>query len=98
MKFHYYPETDSLSIELTERDSVDSQEASPGVVLDYNSDRVLVGIDIDHASSITNISGLQSAGKDRTPVPHLKNAPKTAEVPHLTLRLLRSIFERSAAR
>ena len=58
MKFHYYPETDSLYIELTERSSVDSQEASPGVVLDYDSDGSLVGIDIDHASSITDVSGI----------------------------------------
>jgi uncharacterized protein YuzE len=59
MKLHYYSETDSLYIELTEHDSVDSKEASPGVVLDYDSNGVLVGIDIDHASTITDVSNIQ---------------------------------------
>lgn len=58
MKLHYYPDTDSLYIELTEHDSIDSKEVSPGVVLDYDSDGALVGIDIDHASTITDVSGL----------------------------------------
>lgn len=30
MKFRYYPETDSLYIELSERASVDSTEVAPG--------------------------------------------------------------------
>ncbi len=59
MKLHYYSETDSLYIEFTEHSSVDSHEASPGVVLDYDSDGALVGIDIDHASAITDVSGIE---------------------------------------
>ena len=50
MKFHYYAETDSLYIDLVERPSVDSREIKPGVVLDFDADGNLVGIDIDHAS------------------------------------------------
>lgn len=96
MKFHYYPETDSLYIELTERNSVDSQEASPGVVLDYDSDGILVGIDIDNASSITDVTGLETAGSERAPVPSTGRFPKAAGVPHLAKRLLRSIFGRIA--
>ena len=63
MKFHYYSETDSLYIELTERSSVDSREVSPGVVLDYDSDGILVGIDIDNASTITDLSGIEDTKK-----------------------------------
>lgn len=50
MKLNYYPETDSLYIDLSERPSVESREISEGVVLDYDSDGQLVGIDIDNAS------------------------------------------------
>ncbi len=50
MKLDYYPDTDSLYIDFSSRPSVDSQEVSPGVVLDYDADGTLVGIDIDHAS------------------------------------------------
>jgi len=50
MKLNYYPETDSLYIDLAERSSVESREVSEGVVLDYDSEGNLVGIDIDNAS------------------------------------------------
>jgi len=50
MKLNYYPETDSLYIDLAEKTSAESKEVSKGVVLDYDSDGNLVGIDIDNAS------------------------------------------------
>ncbi len=50
MKINYYPETDSLYIDLSARTSVDSREVSDGVVLDYDAAGNLVGIDIDEAS------------------------------------------------
>ncbi len=55
MKLNYYPETDSLYINLASRPSVESQEVSAGVVLDYDADGNLVGIDIDHASRKLNL-------------------------------------------
>ncbi|HKZ40651.1 MAG TPA: DUF2283 domain-containing protein [Candidatus Hodarchaeales archaeon] len=55
MKLNYYPDTDSLYIDLSERPSVDSREISEGVVLDYDTDGNLVGIDIDNASLKTNL-------------------------------------------
>ena len=51
MKLNYYPETDSLYIDLSERPSSESREISVGVVLDYDADGKLVGIDIDNASN-----------------------------------------------
>jgi uncharacterized protein YuzE len=51
MKLNYFPETDSLYIDLAERTSVESREVSEGVVLDYDADGRLVGIDIDNASA-----------------------------------------------
>jgi uncharacterized protein YuzE len=50
MKLNYYPDTDSLYLDLSERSSVESKEVSEGVALDYNADGNLVGIDIDNAS------------------------------------------------
>jgi uncharacterized protein YuzE len=50
MKLNYYPDTDSLSIDLSERPSVESREISEGIVLDYDTEGNLVGIDIDNAS------------------------------------------------
>jgi uncharacterized protein YuzE len=50
MELNYYPETDSLYIDLSSEPSVDSREVSDGVVLDYDAEGNLVGIDIDHAS------------------------------------------------
>ena len=50
MRLSYHQSTDSLYIDLAERPSVDSREISDGVVLDYDADGNLVGIDIDRAS------------------------------------------------
>ena len=50
MRLNYYPETDSLYINLSEQPSVESQEISEGILLDYDSAGRLVGIDIDNAS------------------------------------------------
>ncbi len=60
MKFHYYKETDSLYIDLAERPAADSREAAPGVVLDFDADGHLVGIDIDHASTIVSLGRLEA--------------------------------------
>ena len=51
MKLNYYPETDSLYINLSDQHSVESLEISEGVLLDYDADGRIVGIDIDNASS-----------------------------------------------
>lgn len=58
MKLNYYPETDSLNIDLTERPSVESREISEGVVLDYDAAGNLVGIDIDNASTKVQLKEL----------------------------------------
>ena len=51
MKLNYYPETDSLYINFSDQPSVESLEISEGVLLDYDIDGKLVGIDIDNASN-----------------------------------------------
>lgn len=59
MKFNYYPETDSLYIELSERPSSDSLEIRPGIVLDLDEDGNLVGLDIDQASKKVTLSKVE---------------------------------------
>ncbi len=58
MKLNYYPETDSLYIDLSEKTSVESREISEGVVLDYDANGTLVGIDIDNASKKVRLNEL----------------------------------------
>lgn len=58
MKVNYFPDTDSLYIDLSERPSVESREISEGVVLDYDNEGNLVGIDIDNASTKVQLDKL----------------------------------------
>ena len=62
MKLHYYPETDSLYIELSEVASTDSKEVAPGIVLDFDADGRLIGIDIDHAGRVVDLTSLEALG------------------------------------
>lgn len=58
MRLSYDPDTDSLYIHLTERPSTDSEEVAEGVVLDFDENGGLVGVDVQHASKHADISRL----------------------------------------
>ena len=58
MKLNYYQDTDSLYIDLSEKPSVDSVEISEGIVVDYDSEGNIVGIDIDNASKKLSLKKL----------------------------------------
>jgi len=58
MKLNYHPETDSLYIDLSEKTSVETREISEGVLLDYDAEGHLVGIDIDNASNKVQLKDL----------------------------------------
>ncbi|WP_017292501.1 DUF2283 domain-containing protein [Geminocystis herdmanii] len=58
MKINYYSDTDSLYIHLSDKPSIDSQEISERVVLDYDEKGNLVGIDIDNASKKVQLNEL----------------------------------------
>ena len=60
MKFHYYAETDSLYIDLADRPGAESREVAPGVVLDFDAAGRLVGVDIDQASQVVDLSRLEA--------------------------------------
>lgn len=58
MKLNYYPETDSLYIDLSEKTSIESKEISEGIVLDYDAEGNFAGIDIDNASKKVQLKEL----------------------------------------
>lgn len=60
MKLHYYADTHSLYIDLSERRSVESRGVSPGVVLDFDEAGHLCGIDVDRASQNLDLSRLET--------------------------------------
>ena len=50
VKLHYYPETDSLYIELLEKPGVKTLEIRAGLNADIDGNDQVVGFDIDHLS------------------------------------------------
>ncbi|MDO8615161.1 MAG: DUF2283 domain-containing protein [Dehalococcoidia bacterium] len=60
MKLHYYPETDSLYIDLNPNPGADSREVADGVVLDLDADGNVVGIDIQRASHRLDLKTLET--------------------------------------
>lgn len=58
MKLDYYPDNDSLYIDLSEKPGSESREISEGVVVDYDSEGILVDIDIDNASNKVELKRL----------------------------------------
>ena len=60
MKLHYYPETDSLYIELRADPGVETREIAPGLLADLDSAGGVVGLDIDGASGKLDLSTLEA--------------------------------------
>lgn len=71
MKLHYYPETDSLYIELRAVPGAETQEVAAGVNVDLGADGSVVGIDIDHASTKLDLATLETSA---LPLRNLKAA------------------------
>ena len=60
MKLHYYPETDSLYIELKPRPGAEVREVADGLNVDIDAAGEVVGFDIDHASKRFDLSTLET--------------------------------------
>jgi uncharacterized protein YuzE len=60
MKLHYYPETDSLYIELKAGPASETREIAVGVNLDLDEDGTVMGLDIDQASGKLDLSTLEA--------------------------------------
>ena len=62
MKLNVDREADALYLRLDDSDIVESEEVSPGVVLDYNEAKEVVGVELLHLSkrsSDLNLSALE---------------------------------------
>lgn len=60
MRLHYYPETDSLYIELKDAPGADTREIVAGLVVDLDANGEVVGFDIDHASQKLDLSKVET--------------------------------------
>lgn len=60
MKLHYYPETDSLYIELMETPGAETREIVEGLVVDLDAAGNVVGLDINHASRKLDLSKVET--------------------------------------
>lgn len=60
MKLHYYPETDSLYIELKSTLGTEVREIVEGLVVDLDANGNIVGLDIDHASRKLDLSKVET--------------------------------------
>ena len=60
MKLHYYPETDSLYIELKRTPGTEAREIVEGLVVDFDAKGEVVGFDIDHASKEFDLSVVET--------------------------------------
>jgi uncharacterized protein YuzE len=59
MIFQYYPDTDMLYIKLAAKVSAESEEVAPGIVLDYDENNHVIGIEIEDASTVVDLSRLE---------------------------------------
>ncbi len=60
MKLHYYPETDSLYIELKPEPGAETREVADGLNVDLDAKGEVVGFDIDRASRRLDLSTLET--------------------------------------
>ncbi len=62
MEIQYDAPSDMLYIGLHSRASVESEEIAPGIVLDYDEDNGVVGIEITDGSKLADLTQLEVQG------------------------------------
>ncbi len=60
MKLHYYPDTDSLYVELKTEPGVETREVADGLNVDLDVKGEVVGFDIDHAAERFDLAVLET--------------------------------------
>ena len=60
MRVQYYPETDSLYIELKAGAGCETREIASGLNVDIDAEGDVVGIDIDHASRKLDLTSVET--------------------------------------
>jgi uncharacterized protein YuzE len=58
MQISYFPETDTLYLEISAQASAESSEVSPGVVLDYDAEGNIVGVEVEEVGRRLALEGL----------------------------------------
>jgi uncharacterized protein YuzE len=58
MKIHYFADTDTLFIELSDRPSVRTEEINDLVTVDFDTDETLVGITIESAQNQVDLNSI----------------------------------------
>ena len=59
MIFEYHPDSDMLYIQLADGPSTESEEIAPGVVLDFDAQERVVGVEIEDASKFIDLKRLE---------------------------------------
>jgi len=59
MIFEYFPDSDMLYIKLAEGKSTESEEIAPGVVLDFDENNRAIGVEIEDAGKLIDLSRLE---------------------------------------
>ena len=62
MRLHYYPETESLYIELRDEPGTNSREVADGLLADLNDQGRVVGLDLDCAFHSVDLSEVEAIG------------------------------------
>ncbi len=60
MKLQYYPESDSLYIELRDQPAAETREIASGLNADFDGEGNVVGLDIDGASGKLDLGTLEA--------------------------------------
>jgi len=59
MILQYYQDSDMLYIKLAEGSSKESEEVAPGIVLDFDEQNRVIGVEIEDASKFIDLSRLE---------------------------------------
>jgi uncharacterized protein YuzE len=60
MKLQYFPDTDTLYIDIKDTTSIDSKVIAEGIVLDFDEFGHLTGIEIDNAKQNIDLSTFET--------------------------------------
>jgi uncharacterized protein YuzE len=55
MKFEFDPQADAVYLELTDAEVEESKEIQPGIIMDYDAEGRIVGIEILYVSKRTQL-------------------------------------------
>ncbi len=58
MRINYHSDTDSMYIHLTETPGIEAHEVVPGIVIDFDKNKKPVGIDIENAKDVLDLSSI----------------------------------------